>query len=765
MGPEHNPIRIDVVQMHVGETIAELLAKIRDRDRKSRKSDLASALVIRLPINCSYDEAGFKAENPFATLPELCGQRPGERWQSVFERTRDKSVHILASQDGEHFVSPNVNPHWPSDFLTPYGQAKILHDIRFREFEYVLENSRAVLIEQEKAVYKVPSGTVARSFIRVGNIQYDRDAIDAVVYWLLPLLRNCAGILTDTWSISSIAMAASRIASQYFGGSPCPVEVLRSYHDGSVRAQSQTSETVRHLVAECNDVDASHNKLLCLISASHTGRLAGRLQDLLEADHGEFEIEFRCLFSLSSDNKIECLHDLSQDFRFRLLTEAEQRMRRPITIDKQIYFPLGFSDVVMGLTKSIADKSFEFINSYKGFDIIRVHRDHNDNSQLRHHAIHLDTSKLFSTERFHTKLIEKLREFASPPAAIVHPYHTAGRELAELCRRYYASIGLVVTVLTHDTLDVPTTGKLSKSDQKILDILPKLQADDAILVLDDACITGRRMSQYQKFLRNRIEYRGKIRYLIGVARPESNAVWEEHKRVLPFGATGESDHSVDCVEFILLPHWDQSDCPWCKEYDFINESIDDDSLPEAMRARHRHLSNSRSVGLNENLFLELDKSSAMELGPVSLFVGRPATQAEAFAGVAAAIQHLREPNSRGPALGPRRFPIATVLNHNHYLKARWTDSVLRASFLRAAIAEELIYAAPEKEKIRTREMRSLMMQESINEYNVALEILLAAAMGQCGLAQDDEFLEKVQSHCTTGVVRFLLEEYSKRLID
>ncbi len=57
-----------------------------------------------------------------------------------------------------------------------------------------------------------------KNFIRVGNIQYDRDAIDAIFFWLLPQLKDVAAIVTDTWSISSIALNVARLCEAYFGG-------------------------------------------------------------------------------------------------------------------------------------------------------------------------------------------------------------------------------------------------------------------------------------------------------------------------------------------------------------------------------------------------------------------------------------------------------------------------------------------------------------------------------------------------------------------
>jgi hypothetical protein len=753
--------RIEVIQLRIGETIAGVLRQVRHRNVNRKPSQFLTALVFRLPVSQSFEPDQFKDSTNFSNLSDVFGQREGQDWQSAFNRIRQRSVHILGSCDGQHFITPNMNPHWSLDDLTGLDTAEILTCIRRAEFDYVLDNADAVLVEHAGAAYKVPSGNVARSFLRVGNIQYDRDAIDAAIFWLLPRLKNCAGIMTDTWSISSIALAASRLAAQYFGGPPCPVELLRSYHDGSVKARSQTSESIKHLVTECEKFDPDKKRLLCLISASHTGQLKGTLKDVFDADHTGFEIDYVCLFLLSKKNKMECLHDLSDDPRFALLTEAEQASRTQILIDPQMYFPRGFQDVEIKIEKKTADHAWNFLENYKGQGIIKVHRNHSDHSVSRHHAIHLDTAKMFETQKFQQSLRKKLQSLDVRPVAIVHPLHQAGRKLGELCQAYFSELGSKIPTIAHDTLDIHEVDA-NDGDNHIRDALGQLTDDDAILILDDACITGRRLAGFQKSLRSQIKFRGRICYLVGVARPENGEVWNDHLRYLPFRDGTAPPHIVEHVEFILLPNWDDKECPWCKEHDFLLDCVNDPNFPETLRTRQQRLADARENGLTGELFLEFADKCPMELGPSSLFVTSPATQADAFAGVAAAIQQLREPNTGQPPLVGRQFPIATVLKQADYLKAKWTDSILRASFLRAADSDELIYATEKKELKRTKEMRTLMMQDAKREYDVTLDFLLAAAMGKCDLADDQDFLEKIRSYGKTEIVDFLVGQFEKR---
>jgi hypothetical protein len=79
-------------------------------------------------------------------------------------------------------------------------------------------------------------------FLRVGNVQGTRQVLDAFFFWMLPFLKDRSAILTDTWSISSIALNASRLLERYwmnsgpeqinrFTSEECYVDMLSSYPD------------------------------------------------------------------------------------------------------------------------------------------------------------------------------------------------------------------------------------------------------------------------------------------------------------------------------------------------------------------------------------------------------------------------------------------------------------------------------------------------------------------------------------------------------
>jgi hypothetical protein len=174
--------------------------------------------------------------------------------------------------------------------------------------------------------------------------------------------------------------------------------------------------------------------------------------------------------------------------------------------------------------------------------------------------------------------------------------------------------------------------------------------------------------------------------------------------------------------------------------------------------RRGFLMESSAQGLRSEFALEMASLSRMALGPGSFFVRQESNQVDAFAAVASALQRLRSAASNDrPPLGPRHFPTATVLKYEDYLVETWTDSVLRAVFLRAAIAEELIYTDRKRETERSAKLRELLLDPSPAIHDVALEILLAVALGKATLEIDDTLREVLGAIGPPGLIGYMLD--------
>lgn len=71
------------------------------------------------------------------------------------------------------------------------------------------------------------------------------------------------------------------------------------------------------------------------------------------------------------------------------------------------------------------------------------------------------------------------------------------------------------------------------------------------------------------------------------------------------------------------------------------------------------------------------------------------------------------------------------------------DTVIRASFLRAASREELVYSDVTKEKERSAALTLLMKSAEPDKSNVALEFILASALDKCSIDDIGDDLDPI----------------------
>lgn len=761
MGAAKVEVEAQVVQAQLGVSLSGTLESIYNLPADVRLR--TEMLIVRLPVEESCD---FQAlANPDSAVAKRhLGDGKAER-NRTFARARDRSVHLLGSYNGQLFVSRNLNPHWSSDPFDAYdlAPATILDAIRRDEIEHILDRSRAVLTLPQGSQYLAPSRRRIQSFVRVGNIQYSRDAIEAVTFWLLPHLKGIGAIVTDTWSISSIAFSAARLAAAYFGGPTPRVEMLPSYNDGSETARLSARRVLERLDRDSFLAEGARPGLLCLISATQSGRLAGHLRGIIETSQLNLQPSFVSLFRLGP-SELATLHDLSEDPRFQLLPDSEgevERASQPVRIDPQVYFPLSFQDEVMTVDIPIADRSRDFFERYRGAGLIQVHRDHQEaDGPPLHHGIHLATERLLKHSDFVKRFENRLGKLQTAPALIVSPPHGPGQALAQHAQAYFRRKGEFCAVFPHSNLQIPPEPARDE-ERELRTLLRDAGENQSLLIIDDVCISGARLSQYQRHIRNE-RFKGRIDYLVGVARPNAESVWAYYERYLRYRAGHPQKHTLQAVEKVILPDWREHRCPWCAEKQLYHGWSRRAPLPELLLRRLEQLTRSSQVGLEGDLFLQRPGAPPFILGPDSIYVSEKASQAEVFAAIAAALQVLRtERFGPGPTLGPRRFPISTVLKHEDYCVAKFTDSILRASMLRAAAADELIYADPQTELARTEALRRLVTRSSEGEHEIALELLIAAGEEKCRIDDSGDLRCSLRGHGFSNVTDYILDRVAE----
>lgn len=753
----------EVEQLHISSTVHQALADIYDGESETRLG--TDMLILRLPVDLCWNKELIDAVLAGVQSAPVTSWLGAPDAATAFERAVDRPVYLLGFHEHEIVLSPNINPNYRVDVLAESVLASddIIKQIRDAELDCLLVRSRALLTSAQGTVFRAPSGKLVRNFIRVGNIQYDREAIDAVSFWLLPHMRSAAAILTDTWSISSIALNTSRIAAIHLGGSPAPVELLPDYLQISEDAKKRAGLMVERLVREA-PANTERDEVLCLVSATQSGSLQQRLHEVAREPLGELKPRFVAIFALGETGMAN-LRDLSDDPRFGLLPPDASGAEpdRQIPIDPKVYFPLEFHDFIYEVRKPEAEASKVIMDALANKGLLRLHRDVSALQRTRHHAVHIDTERLLSVPHFVERLEAACEEVTVAPIAVVTPPTPGCIAIANCVATALGSRGLISSVVDHPNLyfrDDAITEQHTALRARIWEATDT----EAIVIVVDAWINDASLSQFQRFLRSE-GYRGRVHYIVGVARPPDLTDWNRSAARLRHRNHAEQ-HTVSAAFELPLPDWSDKACPWCAELRLYSRWSEREALPAMLNTRRTQLLGASEDGLTSEFALGMPDLPVMALGPGSFYVCQESRQVDAFAAVSATLQRLRSTSNKDrPPLGARHFPTATVLKHGDYLVETWTDSVLRAVFLRAATADELIYTKATHEEDRAAKLRSLLLDPSPAQHDVALEILLAVALGKAPLDIDEPLRVGLANLGPPGLIKYMLDMIEQDLAE
>lgn len=748
--PEH-VLLAEVVQVPARRIILDVLDDIYDTGPEIRQG--TDLLILRLPVEQQWDPDLFANGMPEiarGALLELLGDPEAAK---ALDRVDDRPVHLLHSFRGRQLLSPNINPRFPpGTFPDGMTERETIGDIQAAELDHLLDRSRAILTAAPGTIFEAPSGRLVRHFVRVGNIQFSRDAVDALFFWLLPDLDRCAAILVDTWSISSVAFNVAALCQRYYGGGSRCVELLPDYMDPARGSDIQARAVVERLVREA-PTDPDLDRILCLISATQSGSLRDTLGKVM-GGLDRFHAHYVAIFALG-ETDMPALRRLAHDDRFKLIDPATDPARpdHRIRIDPQVYFPLVFKDEPVEITQAVTVPSRAAIDALAGHGVLQVHRTITRNQQVRHHGVHVATEALFDLPGIPGLVANALADLHTAPVMLVAPPGTGSERLAALIDAELRGRGLAGPTLLHPTLHFAAGA--GRDELVAREAVRAAGEDGEIVVAVDSWVNDASLSQYQRSLRTE-GFKGRIRYIIGIACPSSPRAWERTCRRLRHRGDLPA-HQITALLDLPLPDWREPECPWCQELQLYRRWGRRGELHRRLAERREALGRAVAGGMSDDLFLAVPAESPLKLGPSSFFVDHESSQADAFAAVSSALQRLRSrPATQGPPLGPRHFPLSTVLRHGDYLKETWTDSILRSIFLRGAHAEELVYAEASTETARTTELRDLLLDPSPAQHDIAIEILLAAALGKATVAIDEDLRAGLAPIDHDGTIGFIL---------
>jgi hypothetical protein len=735
------PIQVLVVQFSNEQSLQSLFELIYNDPANSRRR--ASAILIRPSVAEHFtpeDLAAAVHGQPSKASIFLDAVRlactAGSR---AFARFEDIPVFVLHSDCFGHSLSVNINAGAPTPTLVAehIADPTALAAIRVSEFEHLVARSRALLMPVEGAYYDPPSHRPIRAFLRIGNIQYSRQAVDALAFWLLPHVATARGILIDTWSISSIAFNLSRILTLYDGRPPIPVEMLSAYQDRSPEAQSALLEVLDRLWGDCPEADGAPIPVTCIVSATQSGSLVDVLQEEIDLAALPIDMSFVALFQLGKTDALPALCDRSDAPEFAPMSEDGIERRSAIHIDPQVYFPLAYRDMEYTLRIRHTRSFGSFIKRFGTEGLFSAHRDQGSDGLTRHHAVHLDMAAMLANPAFQGAFDADIVTLDPLPTVILTPQHDVARALGARAVAVLAAKGHSAVHFQHPSLLLREEGPAQQAEAEIRAALMGLGFGDSLLILDDCFITGDRLTSYQTRLRQ-LAVRARLHYRVGIARPEDLTHWSECQTMLAYRDDADKavheTNTVAAIHEICLPNWQDADCPWCAEAALYRRALKGGAvLPKALQERLDLLTD-RATGLVEELFFVAPEVMPLRLYSGSIFLSPGTPQATVFAAVGSALQQLRTTDAdRRPTLGPRRYPIATVLKALEYLKNVYKDSILRAAILRAGCAQELVYMSESAERRRTALVGALLTSAAADEGDLALELVLAHAAGKCGI--------------------------------
>ena len=651
----------------------------------------------------------------------------------ISERFPDASVQLLSSHDYQHLIKNFDNSKIPR-FQFQANQKLFLDNLRSEELKQMVIRSKALYTADSSFVFRLPSRALSNSFLRAGNIQTGQGALDTLFFWLLPYLKGVGGILVDTWSISSIALNASRLLGQYNPNSKSlvRVEMLDHYLDGRL----ETRDELREILLRVSD--GYQKPFLSLFSAAMTGKSLKYFSSALSSMGCPTGLpKYLVLFHLGNkpirvnglDTLVLC--QLSGKIPVQI-EQPELKEKTVVEIDPNTYFPVFSKEKDVRLNNTVASKHLTFFNRYKDEEVIRIHEDSYIGGQkYRHHGIYLDVSKMLENGYFLKKFKQLIDDLNPPPEIILVPPHDSGKKLATIAARHLAKkSGLHPEIVEHFDLNL-----VNKFREQISNCT-------TVLVLDDVMTTGSRFRGYQKQLRQ-LEFKGRIHYRAGVSRMSSDKDVVEVTNTLKPNSFG-LEHTVDFVENIVLPNWDHKSCPICIESRLLNHLILDKKidLQSDILDRAQRLRNFGSQGLVNNVFFRMQSTQPLKITTNSLFVKGGASQAMVLCSVAAAIQELRSTEIVDKRLDAHGFPVRRLFSINDL--DRYTDGILRASLFRCLTAVELQRSSFENEKQLIEWTRKIFRENDADSQRTTPELALAIGLRKIPIEViDDEFKQNI----------------------
>jgi len=630
---------------------------------------------------------------------------PVKKVATVIKRFPHLPLYVLYSHEYVITLSKNYNKQIVPD-LALHAQADFISVLQSRQLEKFVVHSAALFKSPHGTIFRMPSQEYSHTFLRVGNIQVSRHVLDSIFFWTIPYLKGAGSILTDSWSISSIALNIARLLCRYDNHVKLEqfhVNMLTSHFDGQKTMDPDTENSL-YTLSYGND-----KKILFLISSIKTQKSLENIQRAISTiDNFSNEMVYLALYKLVQSPSVTALCTLGDEFCEKNGVIFDSFGEPPVgeqvvEIDNKVFFPIKIKESEIELNPKCTEASRDFFRKYENRQIFYIHRDsfYINRDKYRHHGIYIDVSMMLSSEHFLTLLQEKLDGFQEPPSLIIYPPHEHGRDfVTQIKARLQDKFGIVIPDFQVLDLDFA----IMDEKNQLIKLLTSKGKDDFILVVDDVSTTGSRLRKYQQGLRS--FYTGRIGYLVGVARPDNIKTWEQSIKYLRYRAKVKgkavAPHDVMCVEQVVIPDWNERECPWCIEKRCIERTLKNPkyqthAVARALKNRYHQLNKGSEIGLVDNVFASIGKVPKPAFQGGSIFApNSQVSEADLVAAISSGLQHVRVIG--GTLTGSKElekleteYPHFKIVRMDDYLgeKASFNEALIKAVIFRMAYKREL----------------------------------------------------------------------------
>jgi len=602
------------------------------------------------------------------------------------ERFSHKEIYLIYSKNFSIKITSIGADGWLSrkENIAPF-----IEEFRQLELLKTLETKKAIFPKTPPGTFvKSPSGAIVNTFIRTGNVQTSIETLDVFFFWLIPELKDVDSLILDTWTISSIGLNISRRLSLYKAKKndyrkPIYVDVLSHYYGKDPNSKQELEKIVRGLKSY------GLKRPLFVFSASATGASLDKLISDVKFDGGYKYSKFISLYSFTSPANSElnslCVLD---SYLIDVQYGREEESPQVFVIDAETYMPnildVANEESSIRIGKQLLEKSSKFFTTYAGCSSFSVHKSLPEN-QGRHHAFYVCMERLVLHPVFKSKLQEivktELVEKEKVPLLIITPETQSSRAMADLAVQCFKA-------LTGITPSIHSIDRVA-DDQTLTSALRSADKDTQILILEDVCVTGWTIANYQGQLRD-LNFKGVADILVGVMRPESEQILNDVKCYRTWAHGKQDPNRLHFVEYVLLPNWNESECPWKQEErDLMNwvgvvglASLDS----ELKKFIENRLVALRRVGATfDDCF-----TSQIQVTDGSFWIegGQNLSQGDILCAVASGLQYFRAEGISGSKLGGS-YPNRVILNDMDLFGDNWQNAVLQLGIWRTAKTGEL----------------------------------------------------------------------------